>query len=824
MKYLNCFYLDKEKDIIISLYTEKNQMFYTLRTPNHGTGNLITNLAGMFNLPLTFDENGLKIIKGTVPSYYDGSDRLVYILHFGKTKVANIYPDGTVERKASIPAIAKTLMSQTKDYHLDYEKTIVKTYIRSDCKFRSDLHTHMNANLEPDVLIALGICHQIEYPLYYIKKLSLRITEKQQKKLEEKREKISLSIPCMQGNDRHRDRKIDDQVVINFADLILNNIENAEWNIPKIRASLAVMKDGQAVFTNLEKVYLYRYVFTKGKESKKKISLRNAGRIPDCDIARFIRMMQNDQRNSVYANQSLFRDILLWTARTYQKHGIYYVEISDTTLVKKDKALDMLKDVHAIMPAVYKETGVMIRFLASLRRIPLTIVKDSITGADYRDNLQTVQTVSCDPYVAGSDIVGEEINDIRELKPVIQELTGIAEKEKSFVIRIHAGENDGLKDNVYNSIQCVVDSLKPGQSMPHMRIGHGLYTANLNSTKGRELISYILDHHVVLEFQITSNVRLNNLNSLEKHPLKQYLKAGILCVQGTDGGALYGTDSIDEQLALEKMLDLNSDEILQMKHAENTVIEEGMHAYHDKEQKLKKMLKNKTLDQLYSERMSEAEKSMKNLLFSSKQYCSSTVFVKNIESLPAAGMPVIIAGGSYNNDSHRTCMHDDDRRVIDTILKKADPRKVFFVIGSRFTGSEKYLLDKNQGRFRVYAFVPAAVDEKDMKKIKQQDVKIRVSIESSVMGLYKSVNFEILKRRPSVLIAFDGNSAGMNLIQEAKLNRKCRIFISEHARFLKSKAESIEGYVTLFSSPAITGEMMKWISGEKKFKKKAAVI
>ena len=25
---------------------------------------------------------------------------------------------------------------------------------------------------------------------------------------------------------------------------------------------LAVMKDGQAVFTNLEKVYLYRYVFT----------------------------------------------------------------------------------------------------------------------------------------------------------------------------------------------------------------------------------------------------------------------------------------------------------------------------------------------------------------------------------------------------------------------------------------------------------------------------------------------------------------------------------------------------------------------------------
>ena len=40
-------------------------------------------------------------------------------------------------------------------------------------KFRTDLHTHMNANLSPDCLIALGIIHQVRYPLYYIKKLKL---------------------------------------------------------------------------------------------------------------------------------------------------------------------------------------------------------------------------------------------------------------------------------------------------------------------------------------------------------------------------------------------------------------------------------------------------------------------------------------------------------------------------------------------------------------------------------------------------------------------------------------------------------------------------
>ena len=59
-------------------------------------------------------------------------------------------------------------------------------------------------------------------------------------------------------------RKIDDNTFINFAEFILNNIENAQYNIEKIRTSLAILKDGQAVFTNLEKCYIYRYVFAKG--------------------------------------------------------------------------------------------------------------------------------------------------------------------------------------------------------------------------------------------------------------------------------------------------------------------------------------------------------------------------------------------------------------------------------------------------------------------------------------------------------------------------------------------------------------------------------
>ena len=273
MTYFTCFFLDNEKDIIVDLYKDLDKLFYVLSTPNHHTGNLIRNLAKTCDLPLSEADNGNLVIKGEVPCYIGSNNEEIYLFYLGKRKVADIYPDGRVERKAAIPAISKTLMSQTKDYKLDIGKTIFKTYIPKNLKFRSDLHTHMNGNLPADVLIAMGICHQIRYPLYYVKKLDLQFTEKQWIKIYAQREKVARQFVSSGLTGKYLDRKINDNTFINFADLILNNLDNAELNIVKIRGSLGIIKDGQAVFTNLEKVYLYRYVFTKGKESGEKIPL-----------------------------------------------------------------------------------------------------------------------------------------------------------------------------------------------------------------------------------------------------------------------------------------------------------------------------------------------------------------------------------------------------------------------------------------------------------------------------------------------------------------------------------------------------------------------
>ena len=835
MKWFQRFYLDKEKDIIVDLYMQSaaqkgtatqsaaqkpaapasaadqdtpksakgaskgvkapqappRTMTFILSTPNHGTGNLIRNLAALCGLPLSEGEDGLLVIRGTVPSYIDGYNRLLYIFRLGDTKVANIYPDGRVEIKAHIPAISKTLMSQTKDYRLDEKRTIVKTYIRSENKFQTDLHTHMNANLHPDILIALGICHQIRYPLYYIKKLGLRITKGQQEKLAARREKSVEQYRDCGLTGKYLTRRIDDNTFLNFADLILNDPGDAAYNIPRIRRSLAILKDGQAVFTNLEKVYLYRYVFTKGQRAEDPVELEaeKIDRIPDEDIRKAVRQILSDRENPAYKENSLFQDKLLWIARSYASMGVCYAEISDTTLVKKEGAKAMLAQVHAVMPAITEETGVLLRFLAAIRRIPLTIVKDQVETGDYfRDNLETLQRIISDPYVAGSDIIGEELNDIRELTPVIQEIVRIAAADPGFVVRIHAGENDGLLDNIANSLTCVREALAPGQKMPFVRIGHGLYTPDLHRAKGQALIKLLQESGAVLEFQITSNVRLNNLTGMKRHPLRQYLSYGIGCVQGTDGGALYGSDSIDEQLSLEKMLGLSDEEMLQMKKCEDRVLEQRRQSFDRKAAayEQKESAEYKEIDRRIS-------------LIGKRSLSASGMLAEQICELPPDMKPIVIVGGSFSHDNHRIRMTEENKRQIDDLIAREDPEKTFFVIGHALRGYEQYLVKKNHGKFRVFAMVPSMITEAEYKKLKNSKVEIRVSIEPVPMGTYKSFAYEIFKRRPSTLIAYEGNIAGANMIQEAKNSKyPCEIYVNSRCKPLRVKAESLGGYVVMF--------------------------
>ena len=370
------------------------------------------------------------------------------------------------------------------------------------------------------------------------------------------------------------------------------------------------------------------------------------------------------------------------------------------------------------------------------------------------------------------------------------------------MIRIHAGENNGLKDNVANSIRCVAESLKDGMAVPPIRLGHGLYTCDLNSPKGKKLLEDMRKYGVTLEFQITSNVRFNNLSSLDKHPLRQYLQAGVRCVQGTDGGALYGTNSIDEELSLEKLLNLTYEELCSMRRAEDGILAESRRVFEEKMLAFRQDSPGGDVALYYSRKLENAAQTSKTLWEAPGRISAEKELKDQLAVLPEGLFPIVVAGGSFNSSGHRTVIREADRALIDALVQNSDPQKVCFVVGHTLLGQEGYLVRRAMGRFALFAIVPNQITRMEKARLEKAKAGIIVSIERSGMGLYKSFAYEIFQKTPSLLLAFDGNAAAMNLIQEARNGRKkCRIFINPKSRDLSAKAKILEGYVQPLTKP-----------------------
>ena len=799
------FYLDKEKDIIVRLYQEKeDELKYIIETPNHKTGNLITNLAKVCGVETEKNENDMKVITGKIDACINDDGKELYILRLGGIKIANIYPNGTIERKAKIPSIIKVLMAQTKEYTFPVNKTIVKSYISKKAKFRTDIHTHLNQILQPDMLIALAIKHQINYSLYYINKLDIKLTQKQKSKVEKERKRQEKIYSKTELTGKKLERKINDETFINIADLILNNLENAEENIIKIRNSLVLMKDGQAVFTNLEKVILYRYAIIKGTSSEEKIELDldKIEQIPDNDIKQnLLKMISDSKPGSPYENNTFLKDKLLWIAREYQKQGIKHVEISMSDLSKKyDKGIKPLVQIHEIMPFIEAETGVHIRFLVAASRT-------LFTDEQLVECPAVIKAISKSPYVVGMDLIGEEINNVTEFTDIIEEIVKYAiYEDKGFTIQLHAGETDAFKDNIEKALDCIKICVPNGERAPLFRIGHGLYVPNLDTKTGKRIIRKMQDLDVVLEFQLSSNVRLNNLTNIKDHPIKQYLKNNIKCVQGTDGCGFYGIDTIDEQIAWRNLLDLTDDDFMKMRDTEDEIIKQREQYFEEKSKKFAEFLNGRTVEQaLYEEQENnlkqiEAEDIKKRHTNSFKSY---DIFKEQITELPKDKTPIVIAGGSFNSKGRITTLTENARKELKELLEKIDNKNTYILIGHRMQGYEKAVLDISKEidkKFDIKVVVPKYVSEEVRDKLENADINgIYVSPEPSELGIYKSFNYEIFERRNSVVVAFDGNSPVANLIQEAKNGKgKAKIYLNSNVDTLKTKAESLEGYVKMF--------------------------
>ena len=473
-----------------------------------------------------------------------------------------------------------------------------------------------------------------------------------------------------------------------------------------------------------------------------------------------------------------------------------------------EPAVKVLEEVHSLMPAIEKETGVKIRFLIGIRRIPLTIIKDQKTSSTYlKENINVLRAVAKSPYVVGSDFIGEEINDISDLQPVIREIVKyVNEEDKDFTIRIHAGENDSLRDNVRKSIICIKEALEDGQKMPRCRIGHGLYSEDLNTEAGKELMKLLKDSGVIIEFQLTSNVRLNNLSNLNNHPIKKFLNNGVKCVQGTDGCGMYGSDTFDEQLALQNLLNLTDEDFAKMREVENELIEKNDAYFEEKSKKFNEFLNGRTikeavlkLEEQYMKQTENDEELRNNSSLDTEEELS-----QKIKKLPVDKVPVVIAGGSFNTKGRETEATEEGIKALRRFIEKVNSDNVYFVIGHQMQGYEKAAVEISKElnkNIEIDAIVPKKVTEKVKNRLLDEKISgICISPEAEELGIYKSFNYEIFERRKSIVIAFDGNSPVSNLVQEAKNGKgKAKIYVNSDVDVLRQKAESLQGYVKIFN-------------------------
>ena len=98
-------------------------------------------------------------------------------------------------------------------------------------------------------------------------------------------------------------------------------------------------------------------------------------------------------------------------------------------------------------------------------------------------------------------------------------------KDAGLRLTAHAGETDG-PDSVRNALDIGAE-----------RIGHGI-----RAIEDPDLLRRLRDERIPLEVCITSNVKTGAVESLDAHPVRCLVDAGVIVTLNTDDPGMFGSD------------------------------------------------------------------------------------------------------------------------------------------------------------------------------------------------------------------------------------------------------------------------------------------
>ncbi|MEU6032543.1 adenosine deaminase [Streptomyces tauricus] len=84
------------------------------------------------------------------------------------------------------------------------------------------------------------------------------------------------------------------------------------------------------------------------------------------------------------------------------------------------------------------------------------------------------------------------------------------------------------------------------------RIGHGT-----SSARDPKLLAHLAEHRIPLEVCPTSNIATRAVRTLDEHPMKRFVEAGVVVTVNSDDPPMFGTDLNNEYAVAARLLDLD---------------------------------------------------------------------------------------------------------------------------------------------------------------------------------------------------------------------------------------------------------------------------
>ncbi len=213
------------------------------------------------------------------------------------------------------------------------------------------------------------------------------------------------------------------------------------------------------------------------------------------------------------------------------EQNIKYAEIFISPSLFK-KRLETQKIVETIAMSITKNSEIEIKLIVDLVR-------------DYgqEKEMKTLYEI-CE--VKNHGIIGIGIGGTEHQYPpeLFKDLYEQA-RNFGFYTTAHAGEAAG-PESIWGAIQ----ELKVD------RIGHGT-----RAMEDNELMEYLSINKIPIELCPISNLRTRVINSMEEHPVKNYIDMGIPISINTDDPKMFGNSLTEEYNTLKKTFDLSNEDI-----------------------------------------------------------------------------------------------------------------------------------------------------------------------------------------------------------------------------------------------------------------------